>query len=182
MSGDIENPDHDGALASGVFHPVIDGLPAASTYLRLPDVRGASRAKGHEGWIEVHSFAWGVAAGTVFRDGGSGRSRRLGAALSPLVVRSVVDTSAPELFRAVTERRLLVSALLESSTVGQPVSYVYELKNVLISSYRVASVATTPVQVFEIEAERVELTIRSIEEDGSSSDPVSHSWDVTQEH
>ncbi len=183
MSGQIESPDHDGALAPPVFNPFIEGLPAVSTHLQLPGVTGGSTAKGHEGWIEVHSFAWGVSPGPLFRDGsGSGRPRRLGATLSPLVVRTVVDVSGPELFRAVTTGRGLASALLEVATVGRPVSYQYEFKDILISSYRIASVATTPVQVFEIEAERVTFTYRTMAEDGSAGDEVSVSWDVHVEH
>lgn len=182
MSDHIDSPDDEGGLPSSVFHPVIAGLPTANSYLRLPGVTGESTSKGHEDWIEVHSYAWGVTAGPVFRDGGSGRSRRLRASMSPLVVRTVVDRSGPELFRAATTGRVLTSALLETATVGRPVSYGYVFHDLVISSYRVASVASTPVQVFEIEAERVTFTYRTMAEDGSEGDEVSVSWDIHLEH
>ncbi|MGB7818430.1 MAG: type VI secretion system tube protein Hcp [Ornithinibacter sp.] len=162
-----------------VLLPYLDGLPDVDTYLTIDGVTGSATDQLHEDWIEVQSFSWGIstAAPAVVR--GSGR-RRGRSALSALAVRTRLDASGPELFRAAAQGRAFPSAVVECADAGRPVSLVIELKNVTVSSYRLASVGTTPVQVFDLHAERLEFTHRTLAEDGSTRGEVSHAWDVQQ--
>ncbi|MEO5746987.1 MAG: type VI secretion system tube protein Hcp [Humibacillus sp.] len=148
--------------------------------MSIPGIQGDATARGHEGWVEVHSFAWAVSRGTDYREGGSGRSRSIPSP-SPLRVRAVLDSSGPLLFGAVTGGRSLASAVLETSHVNGPVVLAYELVNVLISSYQLASVATMPVQTFDVTAERMTFTYRRPTDDGSTGTGVSQTWDARRE-
>ena len=160
---------------------LIPDLPVVRSYLSIPGIQGDSTAKGHEGWIDVHSFAWGVSRGTEIRGVGSGRSRAIASA-SPLRVRAVLDSSGPVLFDAVTRGRSFTSAVLETAHVNGPMVLSYELVTILISSYQLASVATMPVQTFDVVAERISFTYRRPTQDGSTGTGVSHTWDVRREH
>lgn len=157
---------------------LIPGLPAIETHLHLEGVDGGSTSRHHEGWLEVHSFAWGVSAGPELRDGGGGRSRRLRPTSTGLTVRSLLGPSGPPLFGAVTLDRHLPSARLECSAGGGPATAVWELADVVVTSYEVAGVATTPVQTFVLEAERVTFTRHRMNADGSAGPSVTHTWDL----
>ncbi len=163
----------------GVLLPYLDGLPDVTTHLSIDGISGSATEQLHEDWIEVQSFTWGVSTAAPVVVRGSGR-RRSRATLSALAVRTRLDASGPEVFRAAAQGRSFPSAVLESSAVGRPVSLTIELVNVIVSSYRLASVGTTPVQVFDLHSERLEFTYRSLAADGSTSAEVSHSWDVQQ--
>ncbi|MEO7421004.1 MAG: type VI secretion system tube protein Hcp [Ornithinibacter sp.] len=160
---------------------LIPDLPVVRTYLSIPGIQGDATARGHEGWIEVHSFAWAVSRGTEIRDGGGGRSRSIPSA-SPLRVRAVLDSSGPLLFDAVTRGRSFASAVLETSQENGPVVLSYELVHILVSSYQLASVAAMPVQTFDVTAERMTFTYRRPADDGSTGTGVSQTWDVGREH
>ena len=160
---------------------LIPDLSVVRTYLSIPGIQGDATGKGHEGWIDVHSFAWAVSPGTEIREGGSGRSRSI-PATSPLRVRAVLDSSGPVLFDAVTRGRSFPSAVLETWHVNGPMVLSYELVNVLISSYQLVSVATMPVQTFDVMAERIAFTYRRPTHDGSGGTGVSSTWDVRREH
>ena len=163
-----------------VLLPYLDGLPAVDTYLTIDGVSGSATDQGHEDWIEVQSFTWGISTAASAAARGAGRRLRGRSALSALAVRTLLDASGPELFRAAAQGRAFPSAVLESADAGRPVGLVIELENVTVSSYRLASVGTTPVQVFDLHAERLEFTHRTLAEDGSTRGEVSHAWDVQQ--
>lgn len=157
---------------------LIPGLPTTETHLHLEGVDGGSTSRRHEGWVDVHSFAWGVSAGPELRDGAGGRPRRLRPTSSGLSVRSLLGPSGPPLFGAVTRDRHLPSATLECSAAGGPVMAVWELADVVVTSYEVTGVAATPVQTFVLEAERVTFTHHRMDADGSPGQSVTHTWDL----
>lgn len=162
------------------FEPLIPGLPTVETHLRLHGVDGGSASQGHEGWIDVHSFVWGLHAGAELREGGGGRPRRLRPESSGLAVRSLVGPAGPPLFGAVTTDRHLPSATLECSSGEGPALVTWELADVVVTAYEVAAVSSTPVQTFVLEAERVTFTQHRVNADGSAGESVTHTWDLRQ--
>ena len=84
-------------------------------YLQLTDIPGESAARGHETWIDVLSFSWGV---TSASSGGAGGGSVGKASFNDLSWTQTVDSSTPKLFIALATGRDIANAELDVAKVG----------------------------------------------------------------
>ncbi len=96
---------HVGALSfivAALFASIANARYDAFLKIEGPDVKGESRAEGHEDSIEIFSYSWGVVNHDAMEQHGIGPPRGGGAgkvSLSTLTVKKKSDRSSPALFR-----------------------------------------------------------------------------------
>lgn len=126
-------------------------------YMKIEGIKGDVTAEGHEAWIEVLSFSWGVSQqGAVGRGGGAGK-----ASVQDFHFVHRVDAASPKLMLAACNGRHIPSAEMavssEQSDLG-PVGdgknpggdyLVIKLKDIIVSSVRPGADSATDEAALE---------------------------------
>ncbi|MCM3878452.1 MAG: type VI secretion system tube protein Hcp [Thermoanaerobaculia bacterium] len=134
--------------------------PAAyEGYLKIDGIPGESTDAAHHGFIDVHSFHWGVAPPAPPAAPAPAGVARGGPARFSFSKR--VDKSSPLLKQAAASGKQIPSAVIEVLKAGPgPRAYLsYELKNVMVSSYSMSGQGAGD----PIPTEQVTLNFSSIE-------------------
>ncbi|HYM02686.1 MAG TPA: type VI secretion system tube protein Hcp, partial [Stellaceae bacterium] len=66
-------------------------------YINYDGIKGDTTAEGHEKWIEVNSFQWGVGRGISSPTGGSADRESSAPSVSEIVVTKHTDTASIDL-------------------------------------------------------------------------------------
>lgn len=181
----------------------------SSAYIKFEGIDGESQNEGHEGWSEIVSFSQGI-----HQPGGgaTGATRQRGdVVLEDIVVVKQLDKASPKLAEAICKGKVFPKVEIhltgpsEGSTC-QGTFYVYELKNVMITSYKVsgsnplayALIAPAPdvtmpsagpfiVQAVDAPMEEISLNFEEIKVTYTECDPsglakgnVEYSWKVEE--
>lgn len=150
-------------------------VPAAASgaYLKIGSITGESSAAGHVGWIEVESFIWQSAPPSV-----PGRTGVATAGPSSLGLSKKSDKASPALQNAAVNGTPFPSATLEvqGSTAGG--SLRYELKNVMVSSYKVGGGGGGPVPTESFSLNFSSIETHYPEPVAPQGTPKPGSWDV----
>lgn len=64
-------------------------------YMKYGKINGEATAKGHEKWIEVNSFQWGLGRGISSPVGGSTKREASAPSVSEITVSKVMDSTSP---------------------------------------------------------------------------------------
>jgi type VI secretion system secreted protein Hcp len=109
---------------------------AADIYIQIGDIKGESKAKGFEDWIEVYSYSFGVenSASLVF-GGGGGAGKATPSDLSLLIPYS---KASPELFMACCTGKHFPAAtmkIVKASGDSNKAFLEYDLSTVIVSQY-----------------------------------------------
>ena len=116
-------------------------LAHSSAYIKFEGIDGESQNEGHEGWSEIVSFSQGIHKPD---SGTTGSTRRRGdVVLEDIVLVKQLDKASPKLAEAICKGEVFpkVEIHLTGPSEGSTCSgtfYVYELKNVMITSYKVS--------------------------------------------
>ena len=112
----------------------------SSAYIKFEGIDGESQNEGHEGWSEIVSFSQGISQ----PGGATGTTRQRGeVTFEDIVVVKQLDKSSPKLAESICKGQVFPKVEIhltgpsEGSTC-QGTFYVYELLNVLITSYKVS--------------------------------------------
>jgi len=166
----------------------------SSGYVKFEGIDGESKNAGHEGWSEIVSFSQPISSPDV---GATGATRRRGdVILEDIVVVKQVDKASPKLAESICKGMVFpkVEIHLTGPSGGstcQGTFYAYELKNVLITSYKVtgsnplayALIAPAPdttmpysgpfiVQAVDAPMEELSLSFEEIKVTYTECDPV----------
>ena len=108
-------------------------------WIRLTGIEGEATKRGHERWIQVVGFSWGLAAGQTGARGVAARPT-----FHPLTIEKYLDRSSPHLAAASAEGRVIPEAeLVFYGPAGT-------------SSPPLGTVKLTDVQVAEVRTERLD--------------------------
>jgi len=130
-------------LFAAVVSVVSVPVALADIFLKLPGIDGESTAVGHEKWIDISSFQFGVAnpgAGS----GGGGKP-----VFSEVTISKAFDASSPPLMEAVVDGKSFANALVDfvRPSQGKPQTYLkYEFSDVFLTSYSVSSGGDRPFE------------------------------------
>jgi type VI secretion system secreted protein Hcp len=157
---------------------------AAATFyawIKLSGIEGEATKRGHERWIQVLGFSWGLAAGQTGARGAVGRPT-----FQPLTVEKYLDKSSPHLAAASADGRVISEAELvfygPAGTSSPPLGTV-KLTNVQVAEVRTerldAASTERPTEVVGLRFGKIEWLYNEI-------DPVSREtrssaktgWDV----
>jgi len=165
----------------------------SSAYIKFEGIDGEAQDKEHEGWSEIVSFSQGISQ----PGGATGTTRRRGdVVLEEIVVVKQLDKSSPKLAESICKGQVFPKVEIhltgpsEGSTC-QGTFYVYELQNVMITSYKVsgsnplayALIAPVPdvtmpsagpfiVQAVDAPMEEISLNFEEIKVTYTECDPI----------
>lgn len=156
------------------------GMPS-SMYIKFEGVDGEAEDKDHKGWSDILSFCQGQSLPT----GATGPTRRRGDVLmEDIVVVKELDKASPKLAEAVCRGKVFprveIHVTAAYTDAGRVTYYAYDLKNVLISSYRISGGQSEDVPMEEISLgfEEMKVTYTEIDETGASKGNVEYEWKV----
>jgi len=141
-------------------------------FFKASGVEGSSTDAGHENWIEVLSFSWGV---------GRGSAQDLQAAFSDFVIYKMFDKSSPKLAKACCDAQLLNNATLET-VKGSVVVMKIVLVEVIVSSMRQGSFITPndalPSESISFNFQKIRWEYTPLDADGNPLATIVAGWDV----
>src|SRR4051812_18229056 len=108
-------------------------------YMKFDGIDGESHSQGHEGWIEVNSFSWGVSNSSTGHGGAGGGGSVGKASLQDLHFTTQAGKGSPKLFLACCQGKHFATIKLECSRTGGERENPFEaitLEDCLISSFQ----------------------------------------------
>jgi len=160
--------------ASAVSAPEAPPLNA-DVYLKLDSVKGESRARGFENWIQLTDVSFGLSAEQAPAAAGAG-SRLAKASLTPLSVKKKWDASSIPIFQAAASGTLFKQAqiVFVRKGEGQTPYLTIDLGSVGVSSYEYANDAESLGLVFE----SIQFSYASTNAAGMPNPPQKGGWNV----
>jgi len=171
-----------GFLAS--FFLLLAAAPATAAvdlFLQIDGIDGESKAKGHEKWIELQSFSWGVSnSGSIVLGGGAGGGK---ASFQDFHFTKDVDASSPQLFQHVANGKHIADAVLEVVRAG-PLAETflkYTLTDVIVTSFSQSGNGDDlPVDSFSFAYRKLQEDYRMFDRAGKPGPWITASWDLSQ--
>ena len=109
---------------------------AVDLFLKINEIPGESRKKGHQNEIDITSFDFGAVQHGSFHTGGSGGGAGK-AEISDIRIQKEVDKSSPMLFQACAQGKHLKEVLIYSQKAGNGTTpltyYVIKMEDVIVS-------------------------------------------------
>jgi type VI secretion system secreted protein Hcp len=151
-------------------------------YVNYNNIPGDVTAAGHEKWIEVNSFQWGVGRGISSPTGGSSDREASAPSVSEIVVTKPTDIASVKLLDESLEGEGVDCTIDFCKTdKGQLNVYLsYTLNNTMISGYSMSSGGDRPQESLSFNFTKVacrDVSLGSKNEDGS---PETVTYDVGQ--
>ncbi|MFC1933224.1 Hcp family type VI secretion system effector [Chloroflexota bacterium] len=181
----------------------------SSAYIKFEGMDGESQSVGHEGWSEIVAFSQLISrpgSGTTSLTRTRGES-----ILEDIVVVKQIDKTSPKLAEALlkgtvfTKVEIHLTGPSEGSTC-EGTFYTYELKNVLITSYKVTGsnplayaliapapdiilpysgpfivqAVDAPIEEISMNFEEIKVTYKECDSTGKSKGNVEYSWKVEE--
>jgi len=185
---------------------IVDTLGHSSAYVKYEGIDGESESAGHEGWSEIVSFSQpmhkpGISAGTTRSEGY--------VVIEDIVIVKQIDKASPKLAEAICTGKVFpkVEIHLTGPSEGSTCNgtfYAYELKNVMITSYKVSGsnplafaliapapdsivpysgpfivqAVDAPMEEISISFEEIKVTYTECDSSGKSKGNIEYSWKV----
>jgi type VI secretion system secreted protein Hcp len=149
-------------------------------YMKYGDIGGDVTAEGHEGWIEVQSFQFGVGRGIGSPIGKKSDREASAPSISEVTVSKVADKTSPNLFQeaCVGEGKTVEIHFVRTSAGTLEVYYEATLSNTMISGYSQSSGGDNPSESISLNFTKVEVKFTPINEDHSKGTPVPAGYDL----
>jgi type VI secretion system secreted protein Hcp len=143
----------------------------AAIYMKYDGIDGDVTAVGHENWIEILSFSWGVT-----NDGS-------GSQANDVSVQQTLNKASPKLLQAALSGSPIEWALMDfvnPNTLDPSTPYLqYKFEDVLISGYSISSGGDLPTESLSLNFTKITFSHRPIGDDGRLGDPVTGGWDFS---
>lgn len=133
----------------------IPGIARAALYLKLDGIDGEATAQGHEKWIELNSFSFGVSVPSSSSGAGAGKAR-----FSDLVVTQLQDSSTPKEFEDLVKGTHIATGILDlvSTSAGEPFTYFkYTFNDILLTSLGISSGGDRPTESLSFDYGKIKL-------------------------
>lgn len=149
-------------------------------YMKYEGIDGDVTESGHEKWIELNSFQWGVGRGISSPTGASADRESSAPSISEIVVTKTSDKSTPKLMsEAVQGEGKTVEIHFVKTEKGKLTTYqTYKLTNTMISSYSQSSGGDHPSESLSLNFTKVEWSQTGLKADGSPGTPERGSYDL----
>ena len=117
-------------------------------YMKYDSIEGDVTAAGHEKWIEVQSFQWGVGRGIQSRTGRGVNREASAPSISEVVVTKVQDKATIKLLDASLQGEGKTVTIDFVKTDGQKLEkyMTYILTNTMVSGYSISSGGDRPTE------------------------------------
>ena len=158
------------------------GTAAAAAYIKFDGIEGEAKDKDHKKWSDLASFAQEM----LQPGSGTGAIRKKGkVSINPMVFTKELDKSSPKIAEALLKGtvfpRVTIHLTASFTDAGRVVYYEYILKNVTVTSYKIAGSGQSedvPVEQFALSFG--EITVKYTEHDnaGKSKGTIEYTWKV----
>ena len=151
-------------------------------YMKFDSIDGESTAKGHEKWIEVLSFSWGVTNATTRASGGGGGAGK--ASFQDLHFTQKTQSSSPNLLKAcATGEHIKEATLSFIKGEGQQLEFLkIKLEDVLISGLQTGgaegSDGDRPTDEVSLNFLKIDYLYTPQSADGSVLPPIEFAFDI----
>ena len=156
-------------------------MAAVDFFLKLDGIDGESVSKGHEKWIEIQSFSWGVSnTSTIGSTGGAGTGK---AAPADFTLQLPFSIASPSLFKKAVSGQSITEGTLSLARSGRQTSdfLKWKLSDILISSYQVEGSGDGPFDQISLKFMKIEVAYSTQNPDGTPGVTVSEGWDFLKE-
>jgi len=158
-----------------------------AAYLKLEGLDGESKEKGHEKWIKINSFSWGVHR--AIKEGAHDEQRQRGhTTIQDVVIVRQLDKTSPKLFEQSATGKPIKTVeidLCNMTNDKQETFLKLKLSNVIISSYSGHATGEheeLPHEEFTLNFTKIEKIYTSFDNDkGTPSGNVPGSFDASKQ-
>jgi type VI secretion system secreted protein Hcp len=151
-------------------------------YMKYDGIDGEITASGHEKWIEISSFQWGVGRGISTPTGSGGDRNTTAPTISEVTVTKPFDGSSVGLFQEVLTPGDAKKALLDFVRTDKDKLAVFlslELDDVMISGYHVSSGGDgQPQESLSLNFTKIIVTETGTDESGGAGQPTKVGYDL----
>lgn len=146
--------------------PLSGGDPIYMNYNNL-GIQGDVTAVGHEKWIEINSFQWGVGRAISSPVGAVNREASA-PSVSEIVITKVADKSSiPLIQESLVGRGVpVIIDFVKTTSTGNTVYLQYTLENVLISGYSTSSGGDNPTESISLNFNKFTIKSSSLDDTG----------------
>ncbi|WP_406694163.1 type VI secretion system tube protein Hcp [Singulisphaera sp. Ch08] len=153
---------------------------AVDMFLKITDVKGESKDKGHAGEIEIESFSWGASQLGASSHGTGAGAGKVSMNDFHFVMRN--NSASPNLFLFCANGKHLKEAKLTCRKAGgtQQNFMIVTLSDVLVSSYQTGGSqgGEVPMDQISLNYSKVELDYLAQDEKGITKSAGKKHWDM----
>lgn len=151
-------------------------------YVKYGSIDGDVTAAGHEKWIEVNSFQWGVGRGISSPTGGSADRESSAPSVSEIVVTKPTDVASYKLLdEALEGEGQDVTIDFCKTDKGKLEVYMsYTLNNTMISGLSLSSGGDRPQESVSLNFTKVAFKMTEIKAKGDTGTPSTVTYDLSQ--
>lgn len=149
-------------------------------YIKFDGIDGESRAVGHEKWIELESFSWGLTRGGSFALGGGasvGKPR-----FSDFHIAKTLDKATPKLVLACASGEHIRNATMELTLETEERSrtfYRIEFENVVVTSFsQSGNSGDLPMESVSFSYGKITIEYTELKPDGTPGEKHSAGWNL----
>jgi type VI secretion system secreted protein Hcp len=149
-------------------------------YLKYASIDGDSTAAGHEKWVEVNSFQWGVGRGISSPVGASADRESSAPSVSEIVVTKPTDIASTKLLNeALQGEGEDVTIDFCKTDKGNLQSYLkYVLNGTMISGYSLSSGGDRPMESISLNFTKVMMTDVGMGAKNEDGQPATVGYDL----
>jgi type VI secretion system secreted protein Hcp len=151
-------------------------------YLQFGTIKGDITSKGHEGWIRVNSFQWGIGRGISAATGSADNRTASGASCSEVTITKILDPSTTDLMQDLFKGNLKTTCQIDFvETKDNNVFYSVVLTNTGISGMSVSSGGDArPDESMSLNFTKIAITNKKADATGVQT-PTTVTYDIGQE-
>jgi type VI secretion system secreted protein Hcp len=151
-------------------------------FMNYDGIPGDATAAGHEKWIEINSFQFGVGRGISSPTGGSADRESSAPSVSEIVVTKPNDSASTNLFRASLhgEGKTVKIDFCKTDKQKLEVYLSFELENTMISGYSMSSGGDRPSESVSLNFTKITYNNTSMNPTNAADSPDRAFWDLAQ--
>ena len=149
-------------------------------YMKYASIEGDVTAEGHDKWVEVNSFQWGVGRGISSPTGASADRESSAPSVSEIVVTKATDVASTKLLNeAYQGEGVDVTIDFCKTDKGKLEVYMtYQLTNTMISGYSLSSGGDRPSESLSLNFTKIEYKNINMGAAGATGSPDSVTYDL----
>ena len=150
-------------------------------YMQYGTIQGDVTASGHEHWIEVDSFQWGIGRSISSPTGGTANREASVPSVSEIKITKPTDSSSPLLFKEALngEGQTVVIDFVKTGPNGQQTVYLeFTLTNTLVSGFSMSSGGDRPTESLSLNFTKVQYKFNTTDTATGAISSVSVTYDL----
>ena len=149
-------------------------------YLQVKDVKGSVTEKGHEGWMRIDSFNFGVSNPSSGDPSKEGKLVAGGAQYNDISIIKDLDVTSPQLASICSQGKHVGEVKIdvcEDATSVNPLMTL-TLTDTIISSYNVGPGGAKPSECLTFAYAKIKMECTALDQKGSKKASADYTWDL----